>query len=430
MKFSRLKPEITYYLLSAFSAMFNSIMFVTLIYFYYTVVKLNPLQLVLVGTVLESSVLILEIPTGMIADTFSRRLSVILGMLVLGLSFFFVSMARSFELVLFLQVVSGLGYTLLSGATDAWLADEVGEKQLGPIYLRAGQIERLAALLGIGLSALLSNVAVDLPLRTGGILYFLLGGFLILFMPESGFKPAVSTTGAAKGLTTMLTAFREGVSTMRSRPILMTLVVVNFFIGAASEGFDRLKDAHLVENFTFPALGEVQPVVWFSLLSLAASLFSLLTIEIFRRRLEHISQDPGSMPKVLLILNTISAASVVILGLAGNFPLAVACLLLRSAVNALLEPLYTTWLVQNSASRVRATLISMTGQTNALGQILGGPGVGWIGSAISLRSAIVTTGLLLTPISAVYSWAIRSKYLIGPAFIPKKPGAQTDSENA
>ena len=40
---------------------------------------LDPLQLVLVGTVLETTVFLFEIPTGIVADVYSRRLSVIIG---------------------------------------------------------------------------------------------------------------------------------------------------------------------------------------------------------------------------------------------------------------------------------------------------------------------------------------------------------------
>ncbi len=43
-------------------------------------VGLNPLQLVLVGTAVEATVFFFEIPTGVIADAYSRRLSVIIGM--------------------------------------------------------------------------------------------------------------------------------------------------------------------------------------------------------------------------------------------------------------------------------------------------------------------------------------------------------------
>ena len=42
-------------------------------------VGLNPLQLVLVGTALEASAFLFEVPTGVVADVYSRRLSVMSG---------------------------------------------------------------------------------------------------------------------------------------------------------------------------------------------------------------------------------------------------------------------------------------------------------------------------------------------------------------
>src|SRR5262249_58002847 len=45
---------------------------------------LSPFQLVLVGTVLEASTFLFEVPTGVLADTYSRRLSIIIGVFLLG----------------------------------------------------------------------------------------------------------------------------------------------------------------------------------------------------------------------------------------------------------------------------------------------------------------------------------------------------------
>jgi DHA3 family tetracycline resistance protein-like MFS transporter len=41
--------------------------------------NLSPLQLVLMGTAMEGAVFLFEIPTGVVADTYSRRLSLIVG---------------------------------------------------------------------------------------------------------------------------------------------------------------------------------------------------------------------------------------------------------------------------------------------------------------------------------------------------------------
>ncbi|MDP6509107.1 MAG: hypothetical protein QF719_08735 [Chloroflexota bacterium] len=51
------------------------------------IVGLDPLQLVLVGTVLEATVFIFEVPTGILADVYNRRLSVIVGVALIGADF-------------------------------------------------------------------------------------------------------------------------------------------------------------------------------------------------------------------------------------------------------------------------------------------------------------------------------------------------------
>ena len=53
---------------------------------YHTVsVGLTPIQLVTVGVVLESMTLLFEIPTGVVADAYSRRWSVIIGLFLDGM---------------------------------------------------------------------------------------------------------------------------------------------------------------------------------------------------------------------------------------------------------------------------------------------------------------------------------------------------------
>jgi hypothetical protein len=51
----------------------------------------------------------------------------------------------------------------------------------------------------------------------------------------------------------------------------------------------------------------------------------------------------------------------------------------------------------------RATVISMNSQTNAIGQIGGGPALGWVGNSVSIRAALLGSALLLTPIVALYA---------------------------
>src|SRR6476646_3055049 len=79
------------------------------------VVHLDALQLVLVGTVLEGSCFLFEVPTGVVADTFSRRLSVLNGVALLGGGEILEGSIPAYWAVLLAQVIAGLGYTFLSG---------------------------------------------------------------------------------------------------------------------------------------------------------------------------------------------------------------------------------------------------------------------------------------------------------------------------
>jgi len=67
-----------------------------------------------------------------------------------------------------------------------------------------------------------------------------------------------------------------------------------------------------------------------------------------------------------------------------------------------------TWLNQNiTDSSVRATVISMSGQADAIGQVAGGPGLGALGTVFSIRTALLAGGALLAPALALYGRALR-----------------------
>jgi DHA3 family tetracycline resistance protein-like MFS transporter len=64
----------------------------------------------------------------------------------------------------------------------------------------------------------------------------------------------------------------------------------------------------------------------------------------------------------------------------------------------MIDPLYTAWVNQRLDSRLRATVISMSGQVDAIGQVASGPLVGMIGSLFSVQAAISLTGFILSPV--------------------------------
>lgn len=366
-------------------------------------VGLDPLQLVLVGTALELSILIFEVPTGALADAYGRRRSVIMGFLLIGAGFAFEGAVPVFAAVLIAQLIWGVGYTFISGALQAWIADELGGRDLGRVYLRGEQADYLGSLIGVCASALLATIALNLPLLLAGALTVTLGATLALIMPEHNFRPAPRE--ARTSLAQMGTTARGGARLVRARPVLLMLLAVSAFSGMSSEGFDRLWEAHLIMDVGLPRLGGLDPVVWFGVINAGTLVLGYLTAEVMGRRL-----DVGSVPvaaRALFVLDALTIAGVLVFALTGNLAFAVGAFWVVGITRRLGEPLYLAWLNEGLEPGVRATVISMGSQANALGQVAGGPAIGAVGTLASIRAALAVAAITLSPALLLYARAIR-----------------------
>ena len=58
---------------------------------------------------------------------------------------------------------------------------------------------------------------------------------------------------------------------------------------------------------------------------------------------------------------------------------------------------------------MRATVISMGSQANALGQVAGGPAIGAVGTLAGIRAALVGAAITLSPSLWLYARAIRRR---------------------
>ncbi len=124
-----------YLFLEGATSLIFAVVFTVNMVYQVTVAELNPLQLVLVGTTLELSVFIFEVTTAVVADVSSRRLSVIIGYFLIGAGYLLEGSLPIFWTIVLAQVVWGLGYTFTSGATEAWISDEIGEAAAGKAFL-------------------------------------------------------------------------------------------------------------------------------------------------------------------------------------------------------------------------------------------------------------------------------------------------------
>ena len=374
---------------------------------------LDPLQLILVGTVLEVSTFVFEIPTGVVSDVYSRRLSLIIGAFLVGAGFIVEGLFPVFGAVLAAQFLWGVGSTFGSGAEQAWIADETGGERIGQVFMRGSQFAQVGSLVGIAAGVALASGYVRLPvpdlalpLLTGGSIYVALGLLMAITMPEDGFRPA--SRRDMRSWTTMAQIIVAGVRIVRRRPTLAAILAIALFYGASSEPIDRLWNLHLlmITDFSLPALPLFEPVAWWGIIDAASLLLGIVAVEAVRRTID--IDDPRAAVRLLSLLNACAVVSVLTFALTGSFTVAVVAYTAYKLVRRVGGTAGEAWTNRQLDSGVRATVFSMRAQADAFGQIAAGPAMGIFAAASTIRAALVATAALLAPPQLIYALVGRS----------------------
>jgi MFS transporter, DHA3 family, tetracycline resistance protein len=387
-----------FYGLRFFSAM--SVGWVVFDLYLVRTLQLSPLQLILMGTAMEATIFLCEVPTGVVADTVSRRLSIVIGLVGMGLAIVGVGLTSAPWLVITLWAGWGLSYTFTSGSIEAWITDEVGVENVGSLFLRgtrlgfAGSLAGLAVFPGIGLLSLRWAVVGS------GALQALVGVACIAAMPETGFHPAPRERVLAGLLSTVRTAARF----IRGRRLILLLMATELFAGFGAEAFDRLTEAHVIRDVGFPSA--VNPVIGFGVVTAVALSFGFFAVGRVIRRVD--AEGMPAVARLLVVFTLAKIAAQIAFALGTSFTFVMAVFLAAILARSFLAPLYTTWLNrQITDSSVRATVLSISGQGNAVGQATGGPVLGVIGNTFGIPAALVVGALTVLPAAGLYARALR-----------------------
>ncbi|HEY3313303.1 MAG TPA: MFS transporter [Anaerolineales bacterium] len=375
-----------------FNSFFFSMIFVVASFYEATVAGLTGLQLVLVGTTVELTILLFEIPTGIVADAYSRRLSIIIGYFIMGWAFIVEGSFPAFLPIVLAQILWGIGYTFTSGATQAWLSDEIGESNANRAFMRGNQFDLAGALLGMLVAIPLGNLAVNLPILAGGVAVSAIAIALALLMPEHGFhpvRPEDRNTWQHMG-----DIFKKGLNAVRARPTLMAILGVGLIYGLYSEGWDRLWVKYLVDHFTLPSIFGMNEVAFFGLLRAGGMILSILASRLVEKRLD--TNHPPTVARAMMVITALLAASIFTFAFSPALAISIAAVWLVSIARNVMDPLYNAWVNQRLDSDTRATVISMSGQVDAIGQVASGPLAGLV-SLWSVQAAITFASLLITP---------------------------------
>src|SRR4051812_47817070 len=114
------------------------------------VADLSPAQLVLIGVFQGLTVVIAEIPAGVIADAVSRRLALVIAHVVMGTGMALTGFVTNYWMIVVAQCLWGLGWAISSGADVAWITDELDRVDLiDRVLVAQGRYDLVGTAVGI-----------------------------------------------------------------------------------------------------------------------------------------------------------------------------------------------------------------------------------------------------------------------------------------
>jgi MFS transporter, DHA3 family, tetracycline resistance protein len=340
----------------------------------------GPLMLALLGTTLEVTYTLADVPTGALADRHSRKLSVLVGLVLIGLAMVLTA-GPWLATVLVGAVVSGLGWTFTSGADVAWITDEVGEDAARPLYASGQTAELLGSLGGIAFGAGLGQIDLAVPLLASGGVFAVLALWLLLRMPED------APHRHPEDRPTLAESIRRTRAQVKRRRSIAVLLLVMVALGFGGEGMDRLWQLHLLGD----EAREGSAVLTVALLFAGGLVLGAVISAVVERRIG--DDDPRSIRRWLAWTNGGVALAVLALAL-GPVWLAATAVVIGGGLRHVAYPLVQAWANRGADPGTRATLNSLVLQAESVGEIGGGPVLGAIGAATGVASALVTSAVV------------------------------------
>lgn len=351
---------------------------------------LSRLEVFAANAFFTAGMVLCDIPTGVVADTWGRRTSYLLGTLTLsGSTFLYWLLWETKAPFLPWAIVSmllGLGFTFFSGAVDAWLVDALHyadyDGALEQVMGR-GQMISGAAMLGGsvagGVIAQATSLGVPFLMRVGVLAVMFLVAHRL--MRDLGFTPDRSKSVLGSTREVLDASLTYG---LKNPPVRWVMLAAPFASGVGIYTFYALQP-YLLRLYGNPKA--------YTIAGLAAAIVAGAQIvggylaprlwRLFEKR---------TTPLILGAL--LNASILAALGLADSFWLALVLLILWAMVFAAEMPIRQAYLNDMIPSRQRATVLSFASSMGSVGGVVIQPALGKAADAYSYATSMALGGAI------------------------------------
>lgn len=357
------------------------------------IADLTPFEFVLIGTFQGITVLIAEVPAGVLADAASRRFSLVIGHVVMGIGMSMAGLVTAFPLLVVSQCLWGLGWAFSSGADVAWLTDELDRPdQVDSVLVAQARWDLIGTPIGIvafGMLAWWSTLSVAIVFA--GVAMVLLGIVVVARWPETGFTPADAGQRAHQSTAIL----RRGLAGARLDRMIVAVLIATMLVNGSAEVYGRLLNHQLVE-LGMPTRPD--PIVWFAAVSLVGVGLGVFALRFVEARIA----GAGVAVRTYALSCAVGVVGLLLFANAPSVGAAIAGSILVSGIA--LPAIRTAGVIlvnRRTDSSVRATVHSLLSQAENAGEIAFGISFALLARAASTTVALTGSAALLAVAGAL-----------------------------
>lgn len=363
---------------------------------------LSPFELVFLGTAQGIISLAFEVPAGVVADTISRKWSLVISHVLMGASMAVTGLVTDFGALVATQMVWGVAWTFASGADVAWVTDELDRPdRIAGVLTASARWEVIGSACGmVGLGVLAWQAGRSTAIVVAGVAMVLLGLYVATRFTEHRFTPT-----RAHRWWQSATILRRGVGLARRDHQIMLVLAATVLVNGAAEAFGRLHPKRLIE-LGFPE--QPDPIIWFTGLGILVYAAGALALRIVETRIDGV----GAARRIYAVACVIGAAGMAMLVVAPDAITGSAGVLLVGGVAlTVTRAVGVIWVNRRTASDVRATTQSFLAQAEYSGEILCGIALAAVAQMTSIAVAFAGAGAIFLLTGALVRFARRAAFM-------------------
>jgi MFS family permease len=341
-----------------------------------------------------AGMVIFEIPTGVIADAFGRRLSFMLGagtLLVTTLAYLGLwYLEAGIWWWILVSALIGLGFTFFSGATEAWLVDALRatgyEGSVETVFGKGQAAGGAATLVGSIAGGLLGQISLAIPYMVRSFLLLAVVLAAWLWMRDLGFQPKRGLAIRPQVAGILRNSVTHGFG---NRPVRMFLFAAPFTAGVGVWAF------YAFQPYVLELSGDPNATY---LSGIAAAVFALAQI-VGGSSVRLARKVFATRTSVLVSQVVVSSLALIGAGLAEwlNIPtgfwVAIALMTTSWLMGALARPMEQALLNDCIPSQQRATVLSFVSLTGSAGGVVVQPALGKVADVYSLGVGYIVGGV-------------------------------------